>query len=637
VSTGAHPLAARTFRRDLIAWYALFGIVVVVGGGVYWEGHRTVVPPPDPARSYATDPRILVLAYDLVTTEETETAMTPGALREQLEALRQEGFDPVTLQELRSFYHEGRPLPPKPLLLTFDFGYLDTYEGVDPILRAMGWRAVMFLATNRQVQRDGAYLYWDRVQRMVHSGVWEIGAHGHFSHDPIPLDERGAVNSVSADRNWLGTVGRYEALTEFADRVRGDYAASKRAIESNVRGYQVLACVSRVGLSGTTTRDLFQVDREAMAPLFPLGFIDDRFGVNDRLTDPLGLKRLRVNPNWSVGDLIQRVRAALNDQPGGATDGHAAPPAWLADTGEVRLEGGELVMIGSPRVDLWLANSQWSLDWVIEADLRTDGAEVWIVQESDTPGEAWRWGGHARAIYLQRSQWGRVTDTLARSQRGITSGAWHHVKVLKRGAGVWVEWNGRPLAERPIYLPGMWRGNVGIVGWRTGGTATLRVRHLSFAHYPFEIRSVSANPSEREIQALIREAPTIAAISPLGGIVSGDQIRDVRFDRELLAILSHRYGWQVVPTIRVLPDHEAGSSGMSDGALQGPAALLPVVERKGWSGLRLDVSGLSPSVRQGFEAATDQLERRLRAQGRRFVQTPERPERPRAAPGYASR
>ncbi|HET8759504.1 MAG TPA: polysaccharide deacetylase family protein [Nitrospiria bacterium] len=617
-------------------------LLAVLGGGGYWAWNRTVVAPPDLSRADSTDPRILVLAYDRVNNRGTETAVTPRALREQLEALRQEGFDPVTLQELTRFYYEGRPLPPKPILLTFDFGYLDTYDAVDPVLRAMGWRAVMFLVTSRQARRDAAYLYWDRVRRMVNSGVWEIGAQGHLSYDPIPLDERGAVGSFLLDRMWLGVAGRHESLAEFTDRVRGDYAVSKQAIESNVRGDRMLACASRIGIAGTTTRDAFQANRDAMSSLCPLGFVEDRLGVNDRLSDPRGLKRLRVNPDWSVGDIIQRLRAALDDPPFGSSDKHRAPPAWVADVGEVSVEHGDLVMIGSPRVDLWLPGSQWPLDWVIEADLWSNGADVWLVQESDTPGKSWRWGGNDRAIVLQRSQWGRPPETVATFPRGITSGVWHHVKLVKRGAGVWVEWDGRPLRKRPVYLSGMGRGVVGVVGWRSEGGATVRMRHLTFSRYPFEMRSVSANPSEHEVTALIRDAPTIAALSPLGGVMSGDRVQDVRFDRELLAILSHRYGWEVVPMIRVLPGREAAAFGASEGApsrpsVQWSATLLDYIERNGWSGIGLDLRHLPPSARPELGDGIDQLDRRLRAQGRRFVQTTGGDKRLHASPAYASR
>ncbi len=625
MSERLNPPSARTFRRDRLAWYSLFVLIVVSGGSGYWGLHRTVIPPPDPARADSTNPRILILAYDRINDRGTEGQVTPEVLHGQLEALRQEGFEPITLQELVAFYSQARALPSKPILLTFDFGYLDTYDAVDPILRAMAWRAVMFLVTNRQERRDSAYLYWDRVQRMVDSGVWEIGAQGHVSHDPIPIDQHGTLGSFLVERMWLDAAGRRETVDEFTSRVRTDYEASRLAIESNLRNYRVLACASRIGFLGATPHNVFEINREAMASLFSLGFVEDRFGVNDRLSDPHRLKRLRVNPRWSASTLTHRIRETLKDPPLASARHSDEPAPWVADVGEVRLERGELVMSGAPRTDLWLPGSQWPQDWVLEADLWTEGADIWIVQESDTPGEEWRWGGHDGRTYLQRRRWSHVTETVATFPIGITPGSWHSLKLMRRGAGVWIEWDNRPLTERPVYLPAMRQGHVGVVGWRTDGIAKIRIAHLRFSRYPFEIRSVSQSPSQQEVQALIHDAPTIAAVSPVGGIVTGHDVHDVRFDRNLLAILSHRYGWELIPTVRVLPDDGAeparmpGVSGVT--SVGWPSDILTRVEREGWGGLHLDLTRLVPSDRQVIEPTVDLIERRLGARGRRLVVT----------------
>ncbi len=613
-----------------------------VAGG-YWGLHRAAVPPPDPASARSTDPRIVVLAFDRVSDRGADVHLDPAVLRGHLEALRREGFQPITLRELDAFYHRAQPLPAKPILLTFDFGYLETYAAADPILRAMGWRAVMFLVSSRQTARNPAFVYWDRAQRMVDSGVWELGAQGHLSHDPIPIDDRGAAGSFLADRKWLADAGRVETWDEFAARVRRDYEESKRAIESNLRAYRVLACASRIGFTGAAGgRRVFQVNHDAMTAGYSLGFVDDRFGVNDRDSDPHRLKRLRVDSAWSRDFLMQRIHAALGDPPAAVPDGAGFAP-WVSGAGLARVENGELLMTGAPRADVWLPGSQWASDWVLEADVWTDGTEVWIVQESPRPGEAWRWGGHDRAAYLQRLEWGTVSETLATFPGGIEPRAWHHLTLVKRGAGLWVEWDGQGLADRPVHLPGTWRGNVGVVGWRTEPAAQVRLARLTLSRYPFEVRSVSARPTQADVQALIQDARSIAAVSPPAGEVVGDNLYEVRFDRELFSILSHRYGWELLPTIRLLPSRQAepvGSSGETPlkGAGGWAAAVVARAQGQGWGGLRVDSTGLSPSERQAFDAAVREVERHLRMQGRRFLlATGDGPASSSPGPVYASR
>ncbi len=617
------PLSARTFREDRRAWQVLFVAALVAMAVGYWGLHRAAVPPPDLTGARSTDPRIVVLAFDRVSDRGAEVHLDPAVLRGHLDDLRREGFQPITLRELDAFYHRAQPLPAKPVLLTFDFGYLETYAGADPILRAMGWRAVMFLVSNRQTRRDPAFIYWDRAQRMVDSGVWEIGAQGHLSHDPIPVDARGAEGSFLGDRKWLAEAGRVETWEEFAARVRRDYAESKRAIEGRLRAYRVLACASRIGFSGAAGgRDAFQVNHDAMTDGYALGFVDDRFGVNDRNSDPHRLKRLRVDPAWSREHLMQRIHAALGDPPAALPDRGGFSP-WASGAGQARMETTDLVMTGTPRVDVWLPGSQWASDWVLEADVWTDGTEVWIVQESTRPGEAWRWGGHDRAVYLQRLEWGNVSETLATFPGGIAPDAWHRLTLVKRGSGLWVEWDGRPLADRPVYLSGTWRGNVGVVGWRTDPAAQVRLARLTLSRYPFDVRSVSAQPTQADVQALVREARSIAALSPPAGVVAGGELVEAGFDRELLSILAHRYGWEVVPTIRLVPSEAAGGGAAGEAARRTAGEwaddVLALVHGQGWAGLRIDSTGLSPSDQRLVEAAVGQVERRLRGQERRFL------------------
>jgi len=642
VSDQSRPHSARTFKEDRRAWLVLFVATIVSVAGGYWGLHRAAVPPPDPTAARSIDPRIVVLAFDRVSDRGAESHLDPAILREHLESLRREGFQPITLRELDAFYHRAQPLPAKPVLLTFDFGYLETYAAVDPVLRAMGWRAVMFLVSNRQERRDPAFVYWDRVQRMVDSGVWEIGAQGHLSHDPIPIDDRGAAGSFLADRKWLSDARRVETWEEFAARVLRDYEESKQTIESHLRAYQVLACAPRIGFSGAGGgRDVYQDNHDAMTAGYSLGFVDDRFGVSDRQSDPHRLKRLRVDPVWSPDVLMRRVHAALSDPPTRFPD-RVAFSAWASGSGVVRVENRELVLTGTPRADVWLSGSQWASDWALEADVWTDGTEVWIVQESTRPGEAWRWGGHDRAAYLQRLEWGSVSETLATFPEGIEPRAWHRLTLVKRGSGLWVEWDGRPLADRPVYLAGAWRGNVGLVGWRSDAPAQVRLARLTLSRYPFDVRSVSARPTQAEVQALIRDARSIAAVSPLAAVVAGEDLYDVDFDRKLFAILSHRYGWEVVPTIRLLPSREVqpvGSPGETPrtGAGGWATDVLARVQDRGWGGLRVDSTALSPSERRRFDAALGQVERRLRGQELRFLaETGEGPVSP-SSQVYASR
>lgn len=600
------PYASISFRQDRVAW-GLFFILsfFLLGGGYFWL-HREVVPHTAFLTASDDDPRIIVLAYDHVTKRKGEH-IDRERFQEHMDALDQRGFTPITLSALADFYEQGRPLPPNPLLLTFDHGYLDTYLSVDSILRQKKWHAAMFIKTVRLEKGDTFFLYWDRLQRMIDSGVWEIGSSGRFGNDPISTEPNGTAGPFLARRMWQEKERRTETDSEMETRIREDYRLSKEAIAFNLKGVRLVAFAAPFGDFSKITDDaaIVHFNQKASASLYPLGFVDDRFGVNDRFSDPHHLKRLRVDPSWSGTELIERLTASVESLPDGKTSqGH--PLRWIAGQGRFSSEGKTLLLEGSSRTDLWLPGSLWTEEWVMEADLSIETGTFWLLQESAS-GESWRWGGGQEGLTLQHRTPGTPMETLSRFTADVTPGKWHHVKIVKRGKGLWIEWDRRPLTARPIYLPGPSRGPLGWVGWRTDGPASLRIANLELTRRPGEIKQVEENPSQKTLAALVRAAPHISALSPLGMELNGGRLIEHPLESELFTILSRRYGWEILPTVRVSEKGgtvrqvkmpiEGGSSGLSESTL---TELLSRVEKKGWRGIYLDLRELPPAALQGL-------------------------------------
>lgn len=623
------PYASISFRQDRIAWGLLFLLsFFLLGGGYLWL-HREVAPPPGLPADSDDDPRIAVLVYDHVTKAKGEH-VDRELFREHLEALEQRGFTPITLSALADFYERGRPLPQNPLLLTFDHGYLDTYMAVDPVLRRKKWRAAMFVKTVRLEKSDTFFLYWDRLQRMVDSGLWEIGSNGRIGNDAAPIDQSGEVGPFLARRIWMEKKGRRETDSELKDRIREDYRSSKEAIESNLRGVRPVAFAAPFGDFSKITDDAAVVhfNRNASASLYPLGFVDDRFGVNDRFTDPHALKRLRVDPGWSGKELVQRLTSAIESLPDGGTFENP-PVRWIAGEGHISSEGEALFLKGFPRTDLWLPGSAWTEEWVMEADLSIESGSFWLLQESDS-GESWRWGGDPAGLSLQHRMPGKPLETLRRFDADVTPGKRHHLKVIKRGKGIWIEWDHRPLTAQPVYLPGPSRGPLGWIGWRTDGPAALQISNLHLTRSPGEIRPVGENPSQKALASLVKEASRIAALSPPGLEMTGDRLHELPLESQLFKILSHRYGWEILPTVRVsakgreirrvkMPVDD-GASVLSESTL---TELLHRAEKKGWGGIYLDLRQLPPATRQSLEPLLRQWEFLFQKRGLRLAYGPD--------------
>lgn len=84
---------------------------------------------------------------------------TPQMFDQQMAFVAQQ-FNVITLHALKRFVLNSEPLPAKPLLITFDDGYLDNYQHAFPILRRYGFPAVLFLVSD-SMDNPTKPLWWD--------------------------------------------------------------------------------------------------------------------------------------------------------------------------------------------------------------------------------------------------------------------------------------------------------------------------------------------------------------------------------------------------------------------------------------------------------------------------------------------
>lgn len=84
---------------------------------------------------------------------------TPDVFDQQMATVRRY-FTPVRIDDLVS-YVRGEPLPPNPILVTFDDGYRDNLMVAAPILNRYGIAATFFVATN--FVRERRLFWWDAL------------------------------------------------------------------------------------------------------------------------------------------------------------------------------------------------------------------------------------------------------------------------------------------------------------------------------------------------------------------------------------------------------------------------------------------------------------------------------------------
>ncbi len=91
---------------------------------------------------------IPVLMYHSIDYEKNNELRIPkDKFREQMQYLKDNGFHPITLDELYSNIVFNTTLQDKPIVLTFDDGYSDNYTNAYPVLKEFGFKATVFVIT----------------------------------------------------------------------------------------------------------------------------------------------------------------------------------------------------------------------------------------------------------------------------------------------------------------------------------------------------------------------------------------------------------------------------------------------------------------------------------------------------------
>jgi hypothetical protein len=159
------------------------------------------------------------------------------------------------------------PLPPKPIVLSFDDGYLSDYTVALPTLRRRGWPGVLDLAVRNLTRGD--IEPW-QVRRLIAAG-WEIAAHTISHVDLTTLDSAELRGEVAGSRAELQRL--FGKPVQFFCYPLGRYDS------------RVLAAVKAAGFLGATT------ENRGLA----------------RPAEPFTLDRIGIEPSDGVPGLVQKL------------------------------------------------------------------------------------------------------------------------------------------------------------------------------------------------------------------------------------------------------------------------------------------------------------------------------------------
>jgi peptidoglycan/xylan/chitin deacetylase (PgdA/CDA1 family) len=114
----------------------------------------------------------------------------------QMQWLDEQGYEAVTLDQVETAWYEEGKLPPKPIVVSFDDGYLSQYVAGFLVLQRYRWPAVLNLAA------EGADLPDADVKKMIDAG-WELASQATTGVDLTAVDPAQLRREVAGSRQIL--------------------------------------------------------------------------------------------------------------------------------------------------------------------------------------------------------------------------------------------------------------------------------------------------------------------------------------------------------------------------------------------------------------------------------------------------
>jgi peptidoglycan/xylan/chitin deacetylase (PgdA/CDA1 family) len=128
--------------------------------------------------------------------------VTPAAFAQQMRWIVAHGYHPISQRQAFAALEWNAPLPPRPVMVTFDDGYRDVLWNAMPVLSRLHIPATAYVITSRISGSDISFLTWDELRQLEHHGI-AIGSHT-VDHAEIPsLSDARALYELSASRRAL--------------------------------------------------------------------------------------------------------------------------------------------------------------------------------------------------------------------------------------------------------------------------------------------------------------------------------------------------------------------------------------------------------------------------------------------------
>ncbi len=437
-----------------------------------------------------------ILVYHGITDEPdgSEINLTEEQFKEQMFALKRAGYTTITLKELYAFARDGKALPPRPVMITFDDGRTDSFYNADPILGAVDFNAVMFVITEYidHTRQGGYYLSSDEVKLMADTGRWEVGSHSADGHDQWRINEHGDVGNFFSNHIWLADEHRVETEEEFKKRISNDFSESKKYLEG-LLSTEITAFAFPFGDLGQNQLDAREKSQDIMSAataFYNMLFYQQRPGEYFTQFSPLTrtnekaffIRRINMPNTWGTEEFLDILHDG-EEKRLPYTDTFANDDGWIRVWGDHVIENKTLTLQAeqdSTGASTILDGSQRWSNYQVSLEARSPnqtGVFIWMRFNNDNTHAGCNFG--TDFVHVEQTLNGekRVLKGVERLNN-IPEG-WFALQARVEGRTLICSINGMEIVRTEFLEPSLTHGGIGFKIWDTDlGKSSVIIRQL---------------------------------------------------------------------------------------------------------------------------------------------------------------
>lgn len=357
-------------RKKIIRTLLQILVLLIIAGSIAWAYFNQKTYQPNTGNAPLDNGFIALSYFGVQKTDGSQSLIGQDNLREQLQALKDQGYVTITINDIYDYYNNKKPLPEKALYLMFEDGRRDTAIFATPILEDLNYHATTFTYPEKFDKGDTKFLLPDDLKEIGKDGFWDVGTNGYRLF---------FINVYDRYDNYLGELDplmfkmvspylgrRYnhylmdyirdkngvpkESYQRMKDRISYDYEKLEKVYTQDLGYVPPVSVLMHANTSEFGNNpQVSAVNAYWLRKMFTMNFNREGFCLNVPTSSIYDLTRMQPQAWWPVNHLIMRIKYDTHKEMTFNTGEEDKFNSWDLQKGAVEFKNEKVYLTSIPK------------------------------------------------------------------------------------------------------------------------------------------------------------------------------------------------------------------------------------------------------------------------------------------------